>query len=155
MKQLTDHFSLEELTESQTAARRGIDNTPTPAILDNLTRVAQMLERVRTALGAKPILVSSGYRSPALNKAVGGASNSAHLNGLAADFTCPAFGSPQEICRKIQTSGIPFDQCIFEDTWVHLGLAAAGQKPRQQLLTARFGSGATTYSTGIPAAFNA
>ena len=149
MTRLTDHFSLAELTQSETAARRRIDNTPSLAVVENLTRTAQTLEQVRTLLGARPILVSSGYRSPALNAAVGGAAGSAHMTGLAADFICPGFGSPLEICRKIAASNIPFDQIIQEGTWVHIGLAPAGTKPRQQALTANFGAGATTYTTGL------
>jgi hypothetical protein len=149
MTRLTDHFSLAELTQSETAARRQIDNTPSPAVVENLTRTAQTLEQVRTLLGARPILVSSGYRSPAVNTAVGGAANSAHMTGLAADFICLGFGSPLEICRKIAASNIPFDQLIQEGTWVHIGLAPAAQKPRQQVLTANFGPGTTTYVNGL------
>ncbi|ADG20410.1 Peptidase M15A [Paraburkholderia atlantica] len=149
MTRLTDHFTLEELTQSETATRRRIDNTPSPAIVENLTRTAQTLEQVRALLCSRPVLVSSGYRSPALNTAVGGAANSAHMTGLAADFICPGFGSPLEICRKIAASNIPFDQLIQEGTWVHIGLAPGGQKARQQVLTANFGVGGTTYTNGI------
>jgi zinc D-Ala-D-Ala carboxypeptidase len=149
MTRLTDHFTLEELTQSETAARRRIDNTPSSTIVENLTRTAQTLEQVRTLLGARPVQVSSGYRSPALNAAVGGAASSAHMTGLAADFICPGFGSPLEICRKIAASNITFDQLIQEGTWVHIGLAPAGQKPRLQILTANFGPSATTYANGL------
>jgi hypothetical protein len=149
MTRVTDHFTLEELTQSETAARRRIDNTPSSAVVENLTRTAQTLEQVRALLGARPVLISSGYRSPALNAAVGGATNSAHMTGLAADFLCPGFGNPLEICRKIAASNIFFDQLIQEGTWVHIGLAAAAQKSRQQVLTANFGPGATTYSNGL------
>ncbi|NUX55909.1 D-Ala-D-Ala carboxypeptidase family metallohydrolase [Paraburkholderia youngii] len=146
---LTDHFTLEELTQSETAARRRIDNTPSTAIVEHLTRTAHTLEQVRTLLGSHPVLVSSGYRSPALNAVVGGAANSAHMTGLAADFICPGFGTPLEICRKVAASGIVFDQLIQEGTWVHIGLARVGQKSRQQALTANFGAGGTTYTSGI------
>ncbi|SIO50443.1 Peptidase M15 [Burkholderia sp. GAS332] len=149
MMRLTDHFTLDELTQSETAARRGIANTPSPAIVESLTRTAQTLEQVRTLLGSCPVLVSSGYRSPALNAAVGGSATSAHVQGLAADFFCPGFGSPLDICRKIAASGIAFDQLIFEGTWVHLGLGVVGQKPRNQVLTAHFGGGVTRYDTGL------
>ncbi|MGF6697603.1 zinc D-Ala-D-Ala carboxypeptidase [Paraburkholderia sp. MM5496-R1] len=149
MTRLTDHFSLAELTQSETAARRRIDNTPSPAVVEHLTRTAQTLEQVRTLLGSRPVLVSSGYRSPALNAAVGGAANSAHMTGLAADFICPGFGSPLEICRKIAASSIAFDQLIQEGTWAHIGLPPAGTKARQQILTANFGPGATTYTNGL------
>lgn len=149
MDKLTDHFSLEEMTASETAARRGIDNTPSPAIIKNLTRTAQLLERVRVLLGSKPILVSSGYRSPALNAAVGGSKTSAHMQGLAADFICPGFGTPLEICKLLDSLGVNFDQLIQEGTWVHIGLAADGVKPRRQVLTAKFSQGGTTYGGGL------
>lgn len=149
MDKLTDHFTLGELTASEIAARRDIDNTPTAAIVKNLERTAQTLERVRVLLGSKPILVSSGYRSPALNTVVGGAKTSAHMQGLAADFTCPGFGSPLAICERLAASGLDFDQLIQEGTWVHIGLAVEGQKPRRQILTAKFGEGGTTYRGGL------
>lgn len=146
---LTDHFSLAELTASETAARRGIDNTPSAEVIKNLTRTAQLLERVRVLLGSKAILVSSGYRSPALNAAVGGSKTSAHMRGLAADFICPGFGTPQAICHRLADLGVEFDQLIQEGTWVHIGLAAEGEKPRRQVLTAHFGGNDTTYRSGL------
>lgn len=121
---LTQHFTLQELIFSQTAARKGIDNTPTQAIIQNLRRTAEQLEVVRTLLGGKPILISSGYRCPALNAAVGGSKNSSHMLGLAVDFTCPAFGSVFETAKAIAESDIDFDQLIYEfGTWVHLGFS--------------------------------
>ncbi|NIE82690.1 MULTISPECIES: D-Ala-D-Ala carboxypeptidase family metallohydrolase [unclassified Burkholderia] len=146
---LTDHFTLSELTQSETAARRRIDNTPSSETLVNLTRTAQLLEKVRAELGDKPVLISSGYRCHALNRAVGGATNSAHGQGLAADFICPGFGSPLDICKRLAAARIEFDQLIQEGTWVHIGLAAAGKRPRHQVLTAHFGTGATRYTTGL------
>lgn len=142
---LSPHFSLAELTASDTAVARKIDNTPTPAIAANLTRLAGVLEQVRTLVGA-PIKVSSGYRAPALNKAVGGAANSAHVFGLAADITTSAL-SPKALARMIDESDIVFDQLIYEGTWVHIGLTTG--KPRRQVLTAKFGPGGTTYVSGI------
>jgi zinc D-Ala-D-Ala carboxypeptidase len=149
MTQLTTHFSLEELTLSQTAVRRGIDNTPSLEQVKNLKRVAAMLEDVRTLLGEKPVLISSGYRSPGVNAAVGGAKDSRHLLGLAADFTSPPFGPPKDICLKIAASDLPFDQLIYEGTWVHIGLAPNGTPPRKQLLTAHFQNGMTIYTPKI------
>jgi len=129
---LTPHFTLEELTASQSAARLGLDNTPPAEMLAALKRTAQLLEEVRALLG-KPVLVSSGYRAPAVNRAVGGAANSAHMLGCAADFSCPAFGSPLDICRAIARSGIAFDQVIHEfRAWVHIAWAP---HPRRQVLT--------------------
>jgi len=123
---LSPHFALAEFTVSQTAAREDIDNTPSPEIVDHLRRLAMTLEQVRILLGDKPILISSGYRSPALNAAVGGVPNSAHVTGLAADFIAPGFGSPVVICRFLQShmAELQIDQLIHEyDSWVHLGLA--------------------------------
>jgi len=81
----------------------------------------------------KPVLVSSGYRSPAVNRAVGGAANSAHMLGCAADFSSPSFGSPLDICRAIARSDIAFDQLIHEfRAWVHIAWAP---QPRKMVLT--------------------
>ena len=114
---LTAHFSLAELTITQV---RGVDNTPPPEVIEHLKILAAGLEEVRALLG-KPVLVNSGYRSPAVNVAVGGAVHSAHMLGYAADFICPGFGTPLEICRKIaDTDFIRFDQLIEEGTWVHI-----------------------------------
>lgn len=138
-KQLSDHFSLEEMVFSQTAARKGIDNIPTPGIVANLRVLCATLEEVRELLGV-PLLISSGYRSPALNKAVGGAKGSAHMLGLAADFTAPAFGTVLQVAKKIAASGIVYDQVIHEFTsWVHLGLSK--DPPRKQNLSIFTGTG--------------
>ncbi len=143
---LTPHFTLQELTASQTAARRGIDNRPNIQETRNLTRLAETLEQVRALVG-RAVLVSSGYRSQALNKAIGGSATSAHMRGLAADFSCNGI-TPVELARRIAASDIVFDQLIFEGTWVHLGLSAG--KPRREVLTAHFGGGRTAYTKGLP-----
>ena len=144
---LSPHFTLEELTFSQVAARQGIDNTASPEIIENLKRVAAVLETVRTLLGGVAIHVNSGYRGTALNLAVNGSKTSAHMKGLAADFIAPAFGSVLEIAQAIAASGIVFDQLIHEyGTWVHIGLAPDGVTPRRQLLSIFTGTG---YLTGI------
>jgi hypothetical protein len=124
---LSAHFSLAEYVASQTAARMGISNQPDTKTHANLKRHAETMEKVRTLLGAKPILISSGYRSPPVNAACGGSSTSAHMYGLAADWTCPGFGDPYAICKflepHLQELGI--DQLILEyESWVHLGLSA-------------------------------
>ncbi|MCG2585523.1 D-Ala-D-Ala carboxypeptidase family metallohydrolase [Massilia sp. TS11] len=144
---LSLNFTLEELTFSQTATRLGIDNTPGPDVIENLRRIAQLLERVRVLVGG-PIVVSSGYRSPALNAAVGGAQDppSAHTLGLAADITTPRM-TPKALAILIRDSGIEFDQVIHEGTWVHIGLRA-GQL-RRQVLTAQFNGGRATYTEGV------
>ena len=142
---LSPHFSLAELVSSQVATRKGIDNAPAPAIVANLTRLAALLEQVRALVGA-PIAISSGYRSPALNKAVGGASNSAHVLGLAADIGTVKL-TPKALALLIRQSDIAFDQLIYEGTWVHIGLSAGA--PRRQVLTAKFAGGGVSYVVGI------
>lgn len=129
---LTTHFTLDELTRSQTAIDRGILNLPSTVQRANLKLLADTLEEIREALG-HPIKISSAFRSAELNAAVGGAKNSAHLDGLAADFTCPQFGTPLQVAEAIAAMGIKFDQCIHEyGKWVHLGI---GGQERGQLLT--------------------
>lgn len=134
---LSEHFTLAEFVASQTAARYGIPNDPPANILSNLKTTAALMEEVRALLGDNPIYISSGYRSPDLNAAIGGATNSAHVFGQAADFTCPAAGNVREICLAIEASNIQYDQLIREfDTngtgWVHI---AWRDVPRRQALT--------------------
>lgn len=130
---LSTHFSLAELVESQTATRQGLDNTPGPDELAALKRVALTLEMVRVRLGGFPIVISSGYRSPAVNRAVGGAPASQHMRGEAVDFTCPRFGPPKLVAFALAESiEIPYDQLILEfDRWVHLSVS---DRPRRQAL---------------------
>jgi zinc D-Ala-D-Ala carboxypeptidase len=144
--QLTPNFSLEELTLSSTAQRLGIDNTPTPDIVAALTVAANGMEQVRALLGNLPIHVDSGYRCQALNKAVGGAADSAHMEGYAVDFICPAFGAPLAIAHAVSAAGLAFDQLIMEGTWVHISF---DPRLRGLLLSAHFGPGGTSYSNGI------
>ncbi len=143
--QLSKNFSLTELVASQVATRKGIDNTPAPAIVANLTRLAVLLEQMRALVGA-PISISSGYRSPALNKAVGGAANSAHVLGLAADVSTAKLTS-KALAMLIRQSDIAFDQLIYEGSWVHIALSAGA--PRRQVLTAKFAGGGVSYVAGI------
>jgi zinc D-Ala-D-Ala carboxypeptidase len=143
---LSPHFSLEELTHSELAARRGIDNTPPADVLPRLVNLAHCMELVRDVLGERPIISLSGYRSPAVNRAVGGSSVSAHCKGDAVDFICPSFGAPQEVAKRVRDSRISFDQLIFEGAWVHISFA---KTLRGQVLTARFNGGPATYSEGI------
>jgi hypothetical protein len=138
MTKLTTHFSLEEFTDSQTAARRGIDNMPADRSdeMKNLQRTAKTMEKVRNVLNNEPILISSGYRNQWLNSAIGGAKNSAHTHGLAVDFTCPGFGTPLAICKELEPhmKELQIDQLIHEyNTWVHLGLRDSA--PRHEALT--------------------
>lgn len=125
---LTAHFDLDEFTISQEAARKGIDNTPSADVVENLYILAVALEEIRERLG-QPIVISSGYRSPDLNAAVGGVPNSAHVLGFAADLTCPGFGSPLTVARAIASMpGIRYDQIIYEfGSWCHISVDPRGR----------------------------
>ena len=126
---LSTNFTLSELCDSQTAARHGIDNTPDAATIERLKQTCYGLEEVRKELGEKPILISSGFRSAALNAAVGGSQGSQHLLGQAVDFTCPSFGTPREIVQRLVDSAIQFDQCILEfDRWVHISFSGRNRR---------------------------
>lgn len=135
---LSEHFTLQEFTRSTTAARAGVDNTPPAAVITGLEKVAALMEKVRTLLRS-PIRITSGYRCSALNKLVGSKPSSLHVQGLAADFVCPEYGSPVDVCKAIQASQIEFDKCILEfydpttgDGWVHIQL---GRENRRLMLT--------------------
>ena len=129
---LSSYYTLARLAHSDTARARGIDNTPPEALLPNLRLLARGLDRVRRLLGHR-LEISSGYRCPELNAAVGGVPNSQHAQGLAVDFTCPGFGPPIAVARAIRQSDIAFDQCIYEFAeWVHLSFS---RTPRRRVLT--------------------
>jgi putative chitinase len=113
--QLTPHFSLAELT----VTNQKIDNTPSKEIVEVLRTTAFYMEKVRELLGNVAITVNSGYRSPDVNRAVGGTSNSSHTHGYAVDFT--AYGhTPLTISNILSKSNLKFDQLIYEKTWVHI-----------------------------------
>jgi hypothetical protein len=123
MTQLTEHFTLEEMIASDTADACDIDNTPPPEVVDELRKTAELLEKVRSALGDVPVTVTSGYRCEDLNDEVGGVANSQHMTGQAADFIAPDFGTPDEIYDALQNANppIPYDQLIREyGDWVHI-----------------------------------
>lgn len=130
---MAKYFILSELTYSSTATNRGWSNTPTPVALSNLHRLMVYLDEIREAYGA-PIRVSSGYRSPRLNKAVGGVSDSQHLYGLAADLVTDDL---PRLFRVIQRLG-GFDQLIWEHPrrgqWVHVSIAPIDRAPRGEVL---------------------
>lgn len=113
MTDLTQHFTLEELTASDTAARLCIDNTPPKAVLEELKRTAALMENVRKLLGV-PINITSGYRCSSLNKCCGSKPSSKHVQGLACDFKAPSFGDPMTVCEEIEASDILFGKLILE-----------------------------------------
>ena len=130
--QLTPHFSLEELTIT---SHRQFDNTPTTAekclidgkevlvnAYENLPRMADFLEQIKALLGGKPIMINSGFRSEAVNNAVGSNNKSDHRRGCAADIRVPGM-TPDEVTRAIMNSGLQFQQVIREfDSWTHVSI---------------------------------
>jgi hypothetical protein len=132
---LTEHFTLEELTFSETASRRGWDNTPPIGFQENLSRVALLLEQVRKLVN-KPIQITSGYRCKNLNDAVGSKETSQHRNGCAADFKVVGM-TPREVIDLILDAGIEYDQVIEEfSSWTHISVPKTiYTKPRLEALT--------------------
>ena len=127
MRDLSEYFSFSELTASTTAKRLGLNNIPDGAALYQLTKLAEMLERVRSKLGV-PVTVTSAYRSPAVNKAVGGRTSSDHCKGMAADIVAPRFGTAHAVAAAIapHVSELGIGQIILEGIkgkqWVHLSI---------------------------------
>lgn len=143
--QLSPNYSLEDLTRSQTAARKGIENVPNAGEIANLERLCETLLEPAIWLLGTNLHINSGYRSPALNAAVGGAKGSAHMDGRAADVV-PAGLSVQAAFKQIAASALPFDQLILEcGTWLHLSIAKVGVDPRREVLVAEGGPGKWTY----------
>ena len=126
------YFTIKELTKSTTAKNKGIDNTPGPLIIKNLeSLVDNILDPLREAWG-KPIQVTSGYRCPKVNKAVGGSSTSQHVKGEAADIrvipnTRAGNKSLYELIKKL---GLPVDQCIneYDYSWVHVSFGPRNRR---------------------------
>ena len=136
--QLTPHFSLAELTVTKTK----IDNTPPKDVIEVLRTTAFYMEKVRELLGNVAITINSGYRSPDVNRAVGGTSNSSHTYGYAVDFT--AYGhTPLTISNILAKSNLKFDQLIYEKTWVHISF---DPRMRGNILTLK---GKGKYTKGI------
>ena len=143
---LTEHFRLEEFTRSTTAARLNIDNHVPDELMANIQLTANKLELVRKAL-AHPIIITSGYRCPALNTQVGDSPTSTHTKGLAVDFHC-AYGNPKQICQRLITAGIEFDKIIQEyNQWVHIEFSHSNQ--RRRVITAVKQNGKTIYLPGL------
>jgi hypothetical protein len=145
--QLSEHFELAEFLVSETAARRGITNEPTIDAIDNLRRLCQLvLEPLRVKL-ARPVVITSGYRSLALNRAVGGSPTSHHMRGRAADIIVPGM-TPLAVCQAANQLKLPCVQIIHEfGQWAHLSVAASNE--RTQLLTAKLAQGKTVYEAGL------
>ena len=167
MTALTDHFTLDELTRSDTAVRLGIDNSAPDRLWMHLFVLAVGLEKVRVLLGERSMRISSGYRCEELERVLcakdfaawcgrhgkhQGAqawdeyfARKAHPKAYAADFTCPSFGDPLAIVKAIEASDIEFDQCIQEGSWVHVSFAPTA---RREVLTATFSGGTASYTKG-------
>lgn len=146
---LSRSFTLAEMVASDTALRLGIANEPGADDVDNLRRLcATVLEPLRAAIG-RPVRVTSGYRCPLLNAQIGGARDSAHMTGRAADIVVENM-PPIEVAHSIMQLGLPFDQLIMEfGAWVHVGIAAPTAMPRFQLLTATRQAGRVVYLQGV------
>ena len=152
---LSENFTMAEFTKSQTAERRGIDNTPEGEHLDAAVALFEnVVQKVRDHFG--PTVINSGYRSPELNEAVGGSSRSQHCKGEAADIEVP--GVPNAELAEWIRDNLEFDQLILEfytpgipdSGWVHVSYLADG-KNRGECLTATRIDGKTEYSVGINA----
>ena len=143
--QLSEHFSLEELTHTD---HREFDNTPNDAELSNLTRLAEFLEQVRTLLG-KPIFINSAFRSKLVNDAVGSKDTSQHRLGCAADLRVVGM-TPNEVVKAIIASDLNFDQIIREfDRWTHISIPnSIHNQPRKQALIIDK-SGTRLYSSAV------
>lgn len=162
MPDLTEHFSLAEFERSDIARRHGWDNHVPVGLLDNVKRTAAMLERIRVALWhAKgfecPLIITSGYRCLAVNRAVGSADNSAHNVGLAADWIAPAFGPPTEICRVLaqHIEALHIGQLINEfpggdgEGWVHTGVDIPDREINRVITIDRYVDGRVGTVPGI------
>jgi len=142
------HFSIKELTDSEYAARHEIDNSPNAEILANLNILMDGLERARTVLD-KPMVISSGYRSPKVNAGAGGSKTSYHMRGLAADFKCPGM-TPKDVCMALESAKqiIQYDKIILEyGRWTHIQFPDVDETPRMQSFTII--SKETGYEPGI------
>lgn len=131
---MSEHFGLPEFLHSDTAVMNDIENLPSWETVEALARLADVLEEIRALLDATPIEVTSGFRCAALNAAVGGVDDSAHLYGCACDFVAPEFGSITTIIEAVRPYMVDLgiDQLIHEGTWVHLGLPVGAAPPRYQ-----------------------
>lgn len=143
---LSPHFTLEEMTVSQTAARRGIQNDPPPSVIAALRLLCtEVLEPIRTHFD-RPVIVSSGYRSAELNLAIGGSRRSQHCLGEAADITVPGV-AVLDLAQWMQRN-LRYDQLIYEfGRWVHVSYRDG--RLRNQELSAKRTAGRTQYLQGL------
>jgi len=119
---LSPHFTLAELTHSDVGARNGWDNTPSDKEVANLRRLAGLLEKVKEALGGKPVMINSGFRNKQVNDAVGSKDTSQHRIGCAADIRVPGM-TPKQVIGTCILAKLPYDQIILEfDSWVHISV---------------------------------
>lgn len=131
---LSEHFTLQEMTASDVAARRGWDNTPEPIHTANLVRLAAFLEKVRVALGNKRISITSGYRCKQVNDAIGSKDTSQHRLGCAADIKVEGL-TPRQVCETLIRSKLEFDQVILEfNSWTHISIPILEFRPRRSVL---------------------
>ena len=120
---LSENFTYDELTRSETAARHGFDNTPNEGEVDNLKRLAALLEEVKKAVGGKAVMINSGFRSKQTNDAVNSKDSSQHRLGCAADIRVPGM-TPRQVVEACIEAQVPFDQIIIEfDSWTHISVA--------------------------------
>ena len=130
---------------SQNATRYGMDNTPNTPNLINIVRTARRMEQVRRLLQSNPVYPSSWYRSEQVNRLAKGATKSKHIEGLAIDFTCDAFGTPAQIVDAIADSNIKFDKVIVEfSQWVHFAIERIGRPARGIIMLATHNSSGDT-----------
>lgn len=145
---LTEHFTTEEMERSSTAIRLGIDNKCPKELISNMYKVAKSLELVREHF-KQPVHVTSCYRSPAVNHAVGGSETSAHRFAFAADFEVSGVAN-LDVCKWCAENIPDYDQIIYEfgpSGWVHMGFTLV--KPRKQLLSAVKEGSKTVYKKGL------
>lgn len=133
---LSEHFTLEELTHTD---HRTLDNTPDAVALANLNRLALFLEQVKTALGGRVVMISSGYRSKAVNDSCGSRDSSQHRIGCAADIRVPGM-APDAVVRAVMASGLAYDQIIRELTWTHISIPNSGVPRKMALIIDRAGT---------------
>jgi hypothetical protein len=148
--QLSTNLSLAEVTRSETAKRRGISNMPTAEHIENFKKLAiNIFQPIREHFG-KPILISSGYRSAELNKAIGGSLSSQHCSGEAIDIDMDGTDITNKQIFDYIKNNLTFDQMIAEfpkqgnPDWVHVSFAA-NRSQRKQILVAKKVNGKTTY----------